>query len=530
MVKVKSRPPRLFKKNNKRYVILNGKTLKVTSTLTDGELLKAILKILRTKSKRRKGKKGNLKVSSGSWEQVKGTGFGMNPSQILAQSIGLAERLRAIERKAETKSIEPVKREVPAIKQEIGTITTISKNPTDYKIDERYKVSGKELLKLKPDGNYDRDNVYMVTGEQMRRWSKIVETKIAEKDKELKETKEELKAETHKREMGDDDFLKIKKKFTAKGGRANVKSFAKWLKDERGIKASGSFEEMFKTIQALPRKDYFDILDNIDKIKPESKKENKKEKPAEKPAEKKQTLAEEKKEEEEKKEKPSWKDRLKSSLTRSKSQLPSSPPSKIPQEEEKASKISEAPSYYEVPESQVEILDSDQEGDGKRPMRGGLYESEINDIMHQFPEYMGTIPIDKLNTLNPSKTSDSACIINLDPSHKKGSHWIALYISPHRSKSIEYFDSYADDPPESLQRDLRLLVAKINPSTYLKLKVNKIKNQAENSSNCGFFAMKFILDRLSGKKFKDITGYSDVRKGEKDIKEFKKKFKRFGYI
>lgn len=64
----------------------------------------------------------------------------------------------------------------------------------------------------------------------------------------------------------------------------------------------------------------------------------------------------------------------------------------------------------------------------------------------------------------------------------------------------------------------------------LQVKINKIRYQRMNSNNCGYFAMKFLIDRYQGKHFKEITGFNDfanILESEEQIKKFKKKIKPF---
>jgi hypothetical protein len=93
--------------------------------------------------------------------------------------------------------------------------------------------------------------------------------------------------------------------------------------------------------------------------------------------------------------------------------------------------------------------------------------------------------------------------MNTDPSYKEGQHWVAVFYDarPSGSLSVEYYNSFADPIPEDVLKDIKLLVEKLKPSTYLKFKENKVKQQAESSTNCGYFAMRFIIDRFRGKSF-----------------------------
>ena len=67
---------------------------------------------------------------------------------------------------------------------------------------------------------------------------------------------------------------------------------------------------------------------------------------------------------------------------------------------------------------------------------------------------------------------------------------------------------------------IKPIVAKIAPNTYLQTKVNRIIEQRSNSYECGFFTMKFLVDCYKGIPFKDATRYSEITKSEQEIKPF----------
>jgi Ulp1 family protease len=120
--------------------------------------------------------------------------------------------------------------------------------------------------------------------------------------------------------------------------------------------------------------------------------------------------------------------------------------------------------------------------------------------------------------------------MNLDKSNQPGSHWVAVYIDALKDKAIEYYDSYGRDPPKQFLKQLKALIEKIRPDTYLKLKINKVVDQRANSNTCGFHSIKFLLDRYANKPWKECTGWSNISKAEKDAYRMKKKYKKFGYI
>jgi len=74
-------------------------------------------------------------------------------------------------------------------------------------------------------------------------------------------------------------------------------------------------------------------------------------------------------------------------------------------------------------------------------------------------------------------------------------------------------------------RDLRTIAEQVNADTYLDFKQNNIIEQSYDTSNCGFFACKFLIDRFHGKPFAECTTYDEHLQGEKDINSWKRKLK-----
>lgn len=116
-----------------------------------------------------------------------------------------------------------------------------------------------------------------------------------------------------------------------------------------------------------------------------------------------------------------------------------------------------------------------------------------------------------------------------------GSHWVATYISinPAHGYAIEYSDSFGREPSKSYKEQVKLIYDEIERKYADKLreplpfKVNRIILQADDSYECGFFAMKFITDRYAGKKFRECTRFDDVAEGEHDIKKFRERYAPF---
>lgn len=168
-----------------------------------------------------------------------------------------------------------------------------------------------------------------------------------------------------------------------------------------------------------------------------------------------------------------------------------------------------------------------------------LSTSDIKNVMSQleqkykFFKFVGPVPMDfaelqdedsiYLQKLNLLKTpyKQIGVIFNLDPSTKKGSHWVAMNIDLNR-KYIAYFDSYGEKytfqnkaniqyidsygknrlnekripmPPE-IQKYVKQLLNKNNLSNEYVIRINTIQHQYANSE-CGIYGMIFIKKSLN---------------------------------
>ena len=111
--------------------------------------------------------------------------------------------------------------------------------------------------------------------------------------------------------------------------------------------------------------------------------------------------------------------------------------------------------------------------------------------------FFNVYPIDKLpakNTVKYNEKGESFLVINLDPSYKGGSHWIALCISPSEYCADEYFDSYGRKPPKIIKNYL--------DGNYIN---QKKQLQSHFSTVCGQWCIFYILKRCEGLSLLDIT-------------------------
>lgn len=171
-----------------------------------------------------------------------------------------------------------------------------------------------------------------------------------------------------------------------------------------------------------------------------------------------------------------------------------------------------------------------QSGGSKERKERGLSNSEIDHLMKGVDGFLGTVPRDQIMTLNFPKNKPFSLVMNTDKSGGPGIHWVAMFCDPVGSKSIEYFDSFADPMPADVREVINKVVKKIKPTTFLKLKENGVVQQDNDTMNCGYFAINFLMKRHRGVSFADATGYNDnlkrynAEEGEKEISKFKRKF------
>lgn len=163
----------------------------------------------------------------------------------------------------------------------------------------------------------------------------------------------------------------------------------------------------------------------------------------------------------------------------------------------------------------------------------GLWDDQLESALKSLPHFKGVISLDELHKI-PAAPKVSL-IMNLDTSDKPGSHWVAVNIDAVGDKEINYFDPFGTPPPEMFMKDLKDLVKRINPKTFLKLKINNVVNQDERSNSCGPIAAQFLIDRSRGKSFKEATGFKECpqkdnsKQGEAKADKFRAQ-NGFGYI
>lgn len=122
----------------------------------------------------------------------------------------------------------------------------------------------------------------------------------------------------------------------------------------------------------------------------------------------------------------------------------------------------------------------------------------------------------------PSQIKHStAFIINLDPSHLRGSHWIGIFFAEKsKKKTAYYFDSYGLPPSD--ENILRFL--KQNSSNLF---YNRICFQDDYTTTCGYFTLYFLFCYVRKLFSFNLLSKSDKKRNEHLIKKFvRQNFKR----
>lgn len=158
----------------------------------------------------------------------------------------------------------------------------------------------------------------------------------------------------------------------------------------------------------------------------------------------------------------------------------------------------------------------DESGEQEEPIekRDFLYDDEVFRILKPYGrKFAGVADIDNFDKLM-SKVWDQGrykfgLVINTSPENKPGEHWQALYFDPFGEQSIEFYDSYGDDPDKELVTRLENFIEDINLPIKLKLKINKVRHQNDKSDHCGYFATRFLTNKFDGSNFKEATNFHD---------------------
>lgn len=117
---------------------------------------------------------------------------------------------------------------------------------------------------------------------------------------------------------------------------------------------------------------------------------------------------------------------------------------------------------------------------------------QIQTVLEKFPGFLGVYAADQIPHITPND-KPQCLVVNLDPSWKPGSHWVAACIKKiGKIKSLEIFDSYGIPPKVKSKKGWKITY---NPFTF----------QKPNTRVCGQYSVYFVKNRLQGRTFKSIV-------------------------
>ncbi len=152
--------------------------------------------------------------------------------------------------------------------------------------------------------------------------------------------------------------------------------------------------------------------------------------------------------------------------------------------------------------------------------------SNINDVIGQYEtkykhfKFLGAVPMDFDNisdmlpidiknldydNLYNNGIKQIGIVFNLDTHNKSGSHWVSMFVDL-KDGSIEYFDSAKGKPYKRVQVLMNRIsdFIKKRLSKKVTIRINNTPHQ-QKDSECGVYSINFILRRVSGETFDEIS-------------------------
>ena len=115
------------------------------------------------------------------------------------------------------------------------------------------------------------------------------------------------------------------------------------------------------------------------------------------------------------------------------------------------------------------------------------------------------------STLKYNEDGITFIVVNLDPSYLPGSHWVAIRLGASKKIITEYFDSYGQDPDETIQ-------------TYIGANYIAQTKQLQSpmSTICGQWCMYYILYRCRGYSLTEFVSQfnKNLKLNDKIVNEY----------
>lgn len=219
------------------------------------------------------------------------------------------------------------------------------------------------------------------------------------------------------------------------------------------------------------------------------------------------------------------------------------PKQEVPQSQIEQQQIEQPNPAIEQPQIEQPIEQQPQEQGSNRDnidLRGGLYNYEIDDILHNYPYYIGAFGSDEGDTIinrikkRGIKDKNYCFVVNTAPIKRDSDdphHWTCVYHDS-KNKDIEYFDSQPleDGPSNDVVFMIKKICEELRYPHMLKFKYNTNQTQKDKTNSCGLHCIIFLMKRINGLNFDQSTLLNDINKNEEECKDILKRYKKFGYI
>src|SRR5271156_72479 len=116
-----------------------------------------------------------------------------------------------------------------------------------------------------------------------------------------------------------------------------------------------------------------------------------------------------------------------------------------------------------------------------------LQTTDLRKVMKRDPNFLGVFAIDKVPRTVDRKAGNVKLIINLDPSTKPGSHWVAIW---RRNGKSFYFDSFGRLPPNILKH---WMMQNSDSWSYNTIRMQSPKDKTA----CGYLCLSFLTKKFS---------------------------------
>ena len=130
--------------------------------------------------------------------------------------------------------------------------------------------------------------------------------------------------------------------------------------------------------------------------------------------------------------------------------------------------------------------------------KGGLDSRQLRWLVAQDPHlrnrFLGVFAADELPLLQ-DVPRPSGLIVNSDPSHKPGTHWMAIYYG--KDGQDEFFDSYGKSPTSYV----RAWQNHLNPGYEYSSKIL----QGDDTTVCGHYCVFYLKQKSLGRTLKEVT-------------------------